>query len=232
MSFCCARFLRLLIAIVAACGLVSCSSRLVTVSDAPARTEPTGSGWGDIYHKRADAARGWKYIVLHHSATAGGSDRSFDKYHREKGYGGLAYHFVIGNGRGLEDGELVEGFRWKEQIGGTHCSNRAWYHDVFGIGICLVGDFNKKPPTGDQIDTLVATLKILIARLHIERTNILGHNAVPQSLTRWTPTAITTRIIPGKFEKSGCPGALFPINAILERVFRELAEERKKKEEA
>ena len=56
---------------------------------------------------------GWKYIILHHSATDEGNAKNFDDYHREKKKWkyGLAYHFVIGNGTDSRDGEIEESLR-------------------------------------------------------------------------------------------------------------------------
>jgi hypothetical protein len=84
--------------------------------------------------------RDWKYIVIHHSATAFGSDTEFDRYHRRKGCleNGLGYHFVIGNGSGIPDGEIEIGNRRLDQIDGAHASVEEYNH--YGIGI--VGNFN------------------------------------------------------------------------------------------
>ena len=50
----------------------------------------------------------WKYIVLHHTATPEGTFRGIDSVHRERHMeNGIAYHFLIGNGRGMRDGETV-----------------------------------------------------------------------------------------------------------------------------
>ena len=59
----------------------------------------------------------WKGIVIHHSGTKMGSAKGMDRVHREerKMANGLAYHFVIGNGRGMKDGEVYIGNRWKKQ---------------------------------------------------------------------------------------------------------------------
>ena len=64
--------------------------------------------------------RTWKYIVIHHSATDSGSAASFDRSHRKRGWDGLGYHFVIGNGRGTGDGVVEVGYRWTRQVTGAH----------------------------------------------------------------------------------------------------------------
>jgi LysM repeat protein len=95
----------------------------------------------------------WKYIVAHHSATTQGSAKSFDRVDRKHGMkNGLAYHFVIGNGQGTPDGEIEIGSRWTRQLHGGHVSK--WEFNNHGIGICLVGNFEKTRPTQKQLESL------------------------------------------------------------------------------
>ena len=92
----------------------------------------------------------WKYIVAHHSATPYGNASSYDKVDRTHGMeNGLAYHFVIGSGRDSGDGEIEIGSRWTKQLHGGHVSK--WSYNNHGIGICLVGNFEKTKPTGRQM---------------------------------------------------------------------------------
>ncbi|KKO18072.1 MAG: N-acetylmuramoyl-L-alanine amidase [Candidatus Brocadia fulgida] len=102
------------------------------------------------------SVRNWRYIVIHHSASASGSAAQFDKYHREKRRweNGLGYHFVIGNGNGAPDGKIEIGNRWISQIDGAHAGVQEYNH--YGIGICLVGNFNESYPTAAQMASLSA----------------------------------------------------------------------------
>lgn len=158
---------------------------------------PVNYSWLDYdnwYYKKSNVYKGWKYIVVHHSATNAGSVKAFHKFHTKQGYGGIAYHFVIGNGKGMKDGEVKETFRWKQKISGTHVSVNSWEHNVFGIGIALVGNFEKMPPTKSQM----AALKKLTSRLqiahHIKRKNIFGHKHVKYDDAS------------GRTEQTVCPG--------------------------
>ena len=104
-----------------------------------------------IYPNKAD--RPWRYIVLHHSASASGNYDQIDGEHRKiLGIDGCGYHFVIGNGTGSGDGQIEVAQRWINQKQGVHCRN-ARTHDVdeYGIGICLVGDLDQQPPSPRQI---------------------------------------------------------------------------------
>ena len=72
-------------------------------ADRPVRTQaaaPADLLW------RAQGYRPWRYIVIHHSATASGNAAEFDREHRARGWDGLGYHFVIDNGVGGPDGRV------------------------------------------------------------------------------------------------------------------------------
>lgn len=133
----------------------------------------------------------WKYIVIHHSATKRGNAKMFERYHRGRGMqNGLAYHFVIDNGTcDRYDGQLEIGYRWKKQLPGGHC-RQSWVNEA-GIGICLVGNFNKTRPTWRQMRTLVNLVQELRKKHNIPVKNVVGHGKI-------------------KGEKSQCPGRYFP----------------------
>jgi hypothetical protein len=103
----------------------------------------------------------WKNIIAHHSAIRHGNAKVYGREHKRRGMvNGLAYHFVIGNGVDSGDGEIEIGPRWTRQIEGGHVKSRAY--NLTSIGICLVGDFEKFKPTGNQItafEELVSYLK-------------------------------------------------------------------------
>ncbi len=143
----------------------------------------------------------WRHIVIHHSASASGSAKSFDRFHREERRmpNGLAYHFVIGNGRGMEDGEIQIGNRWKKQIEGGHLTSYAL--NQISIGICLVGDFQKTKPTTRQMKQLEALVKYLMKRTNIPVSRVTTHTLIHPKHTL-------------------CPGKNFPTKA-----FRKALEE-------
>ncbi|MEM7390799.1 MAG: LysM peptidoglycan-binding domain-containing protein [Verrucomicrobiota bacterium] len=120
----------------------------------------------------------WKYIVIHHSASVRGTMAGMDEYHRKKRRmeNGLAYHFVIGNGYGMGDGEIGIGNRWKRQIRGGHLASE--YQNERSIGICLVGNFEKKPPTRKQIASTRALLNHLMKRCRLGTGAIKTHKQI------------------------------------------------------
>lgn len=166
--------------------------------------------WHDLYYKKTEIAKGWKYIIIHHSATDSGSTKAFHRYHSDQGYGGLCYHFVIGNGKGAPDGSVEEGFRWKDQMAGTHLDINSWYHNIFGIGICLVGNFEKNEPSEKQIKSLKELVKRLCKKYNIPKNNVLKHNQVPIGQMNWNAKGIKINYEKGKKAKTNCPGKKFP----------------------
>ncbi|MBM3458655.1 MAG: N-acetylmuramoyl-L-alanine amidase, partial [Armatimonadetes bacterium] len=147
---------------------------------------------------RADnGSNPWKYIVIHHSASPSGNAAAFDRLHRSKGWDCVAYHFVITNGRGGPDGGLETGDRWRQQKHGAHAGGlwrgapghlRNEYNE-FGIGICLVGNFQQGGPTAAQLETLAALVRRLQEQFQIPADRILGHRHV---------------------RDTACPGSRFP----------------------
>jgi hypothetical protein len=121
------------------------------------------------------AARPWKWIVIHHSATPSGSAAVFDKMHREKGWDELGYHFVIGNGTDSGDGQVEVGSRWPKQKWGAHAKTPDNRFNDFGIGICLVGNFDIERPTARQMQSLAKLTAYLMRTYNIPANNVLGH---------------------------------------------------------
>ena len=138
----------------------------------------------------------WRFIVVHHSATPNGTVAGMDAYHRKKRHmeNGLAYHFVIGNGRGMPDGQIAIGSRWKRQIKGGHLASPALNEK--SIGICLVGNFNKTRPTSKQMQSLNALVSYLVQRCRPGSHAVKLHKQINTRPTE-------------------CPGRLFPTKALV-----------------
>jgi N-acetyl-anhydromuramyl-L-alanine amidase AmpD len=125
--------------------------------------------------------KGWKAIVIHHSATQKGNAEDFDEYHKNgHHWKGIGYDFVIGNGNGSSDGSVEVTFRWEQQIAGAHVGDTPgnWANED-AVGICLVGDFTKTHPTPRQMDALVKLIHFLQRRYRIPESRIYGHSDTP-----------------------------------------------------
>jgi hypothetical protein len=120
-------------------------------------------------------ANHWMWIVIHHSDSDYGSAAIIDKWHRDRGFDELGYHFVIGNGTDSGDGQIEVGPRWTKQKWGAHDNALDNRYNTNGIGICLVGDFNKTHPTEAQRKSLIRLVVYLMRTYRIPLSHVLGH---------------------------------------------------------
>lgn len=111
-----------------------------------------------------------KFLVIHHSAVANRLNpdqfRAIDTYHRNKGWGGCGYHFVI-----VANGKVYAGR--PENAVGAHCKEQGM--NLKSLGICLTGDFDHDKPTDQQIFALRDLLKKLTKKYGISKNNIMFH---------------------------------------------------------
>jgi len=140
----------------------------------------------------------WECIVIHHSATDYGGARRFDTGHKEKGWDGLGYHFVIGNGSDTRDGLVEVGPRWTEQRTGAHCRSPEDYYNEHGIGICLVGNFDEGPPSAAQQQSLTKLVRYLCRKYDIPASRVYTHGGVTH--------------------QTRCPGSHFDLKALRKSI--------------
>lgn len=146
-------------------------------------------------------ARNWKYIVLHHTATNSGDVESIHESHlknKDKNgnpWLGIGYHFVIGNGNGMANGEIEPTFRWKQQIQGAHAGVADY--NQHGIGIVLVGNFEDEPPSEAQLESVKKLILALTREYDISSSQIVGH---------------------GDVKPTECPGTHFPLAEIRRKI--------------
>jgi hypothetical protein len=122
------------------------------------------------------AARPWRGIVIHHSATTTGGAAKFDRDHRDKGWDELGYDFVIGNGSDTGNGQVEVGPRWVKQKIGAHAKSSDNRYNEYYIGICLVGNFDEERPTPQQMASLEKLVVYLMRTYHIQPDMIVGHS--------------------------------------------------------
>ncbi len=120
-------------------------------------------------------ARNWRWIVIHHSATPTGSAATFDRMHKEKGWDELGYHFVIGNGTNSGNGQVEVGGRWRAQKWGAHAKTADNRYNDYGIGICLVGNFDVEKPTAQQQQSLAKLVAFLEKTYKVSGDRVIGH---------------------------------------------------------
>ena len=165
-----------------------------TLRTIPRQTNVVVNPW-----KPAVAARDWKHIVIHHTASATGNVNSIHESHLKKKdkngnhWMGIGYHFVIGNGNGMGDGEIESTFRWREQLHGAHAG--ANEYNQHGIGIALVGNFENAPPSPAQLAAVKRLVAVMKSEYGIGSNKVIGHKDV---------------------KATACPGKFFPIAEVSE----------------
>ncbi|MBG83651.1 MAG: hypothetical protein CMJ40_03780 [Phycisphaerae bacterium] len=121
----------------------------------------------------------WRGIVIHHLGEPFGTAESVHRRHLGWGYQGLGYHFLIGNGNGLADGEVHVGYRWNQQLPGAHVVGESGqYHNERSIGICLVGNGQRRGFTDRQIRHLTRLVQRLQQELRIPADQVQLHSSV------------------------------------------------------
>lgn len=101
----------------------------------------------------------WSGIVIHHSASDSTTTiDDIDRWHREFGWDGCGYHYVI-----HWDGSIHEGRPIHKT--GAHAYGRNSTH----VGICLIGNDEFSPAQIESLKTLVVKLKKKFPIKNIER---------------------------------------------------------------
>lgn len=109
------------------------------------------------------------HIVVHHSATTGGTPEAFARHHvHTLGWPGIGYHYVI-----ARDGLIYK----------CHPATTISYHasgaNAYSIGVCLVGNFDVERPSEEQRTALIELLRELMGAYGIPCAHVIGHREVP-----------------------------------------------------
>ncbi len=112
----------------------------------------------------------WRRIELDSSGTEIGDARTLGQFQKDvQGVkGGLAWHFLIGNGTRSDDGEIEAGPRWDHQVPAAMALAGS---DVETLHVALVGDFHHHAVTDAQLaalDELVDYLRAKIGLVEVE----------------------------------------------------------------
>lgn len=112
-------------------------------------------------------------IILHCSATPEGKDykaKDIRKWHKDKGWQDIGYHFVVDLDGTIEPGRDVDKV-------GAHCLN----HNSNSIGICYIGGCDKTMQAKDtrtdaQKDALLDLVFLLMKQYHLSLNQVHCHN--------------------------------------------------------
>jgi len=126
-------------------------------------------------------------ILIHHTGAEEKDTAQVKRYHLSRGWRDIGYNFVI-----ERDGKVVDGRSL--DISGAHARG----FNSKAIGVALIGNFEKRLPTEQQLKALAKLLLKLIKDHGIKPLQVFGHNEKKRTL---------------------CPGKYFP----MERVKNDLA---------
>lgn len=173
------RWERIVLAVVLIVGLGAVAWLALPQPSAP--LEPLS--WDALRPARDVALRPWRWIVIHHSATPGGTAAGIDHEHRDiRGWEGIGYHLLIGNGRGTPEGRIEATFRWRGQEQGAHAGPAPAQqpYNELGIGLCVIGDYRSSAPSPLVERRLVELCALLIQHCPtLTPEAIIGHGDVP-----------------------------------------------------
>lgn len=106
------------------------------------------------------------HLAIHHSLTDGGDYEAFSRYHVESNnWPSIGYTYVIN-----KDGSVDQCLDLN--VKSYHVGN----HNDYSLGICMVGDFRDSKPTEPQYQSLIELCKMLMEKLNIPASNVLGHS--------------------------------------------------------
>lgn len=121
---------------------------------------------------RRRALRDIRRIVLHHSATDTGTPEAFARYHvQSQGWPGIAYHYVI----------MRDGTAYKTQEASV-MSYHAAGANKDGLGICMVGNFDRYDPPLAQLRACLELCIDLCRAYNIPVAGVIGHREVPGTM--------------------------------------------------
>ena len=140
----------------------------------------------------------WTSIVIHHSNTPAGDANSVARLQGATDASGIGYHFIIGNGQGIADGSIEVASRWNRQEPGAHVaaiakssnppvtvllvSNKnmpsADELNRHAVGICLIGNGDRRPFTDNQMRELATLVRRLQRELNMSADKVFLHSDV------------------------------------------------------
>ena len=150
-----------------------------------------------------------RYLVVHTAAFDGDDcDASLiDSWHKQRGWRGLGYHFVILNDRHRykADGTIESGVApdspGSHTAGIDHCS----------LGICCAGHGDREDFTPAQYKSLVNLLAELLIKHNLPVSQVIGHREINQILEK-------DNLPPRYRTRKSCPGQKVDLDHLRERI--------------
>lgn len=143
--------------------------------------------WNSVIRAASPLRNGrWNYIIVYQSGGLSGNATELSEgkdvggtikpQHAGNMTQGANFHFVVDNARnglGNPDGYVQRGLAWQEQL--STAPYFSWpyltpYHYsayANAVGVCIIGDINRKGYSSSQIRSTVSLIKALERRLNI-----------------------------------------------------------------
>lgn len=148
-----------------------------------------------------------RYIVLHHNGVPGRTVDDIRRTHRAKGWSDTGYHYVI-----HEDGSVHPGRPLLRANGRINSGAHVEGLNVRTIGVCLIGNGNKRPFLPEQMLALRSLVGALQAQFGVPASRVIGH--------RETRALVAPDVATSK----ECPGRLFDLEAFRASLSTPLAQ--------
>jgi len=157
-----------------------------------------------------------KYLVIHTAAFEGQDcDASLiDSWHKQRGWRGLGYHFVILNDRhrykadGTVEVGITTGKPGSHTVGIDHCS----------IAICCAGHGDHDDFTPAQYDSLIELLAALSLEHKLPVRRIIGHREINRIFEK-------DNLPPRYRTRKSCPGQKVDLDSLRARVTEVLGDQ-------
>tara|TARA_B100000676_G_C17483595_1_gene534649 strand:+ start:176 stop:604 length:429 start_codon:yes stop_codon:yes gene_type:complete len=111
-------------------------------------------------------------IIIHHSASPVSTTvEDIDRWHKERGWRGIGYHFVC-----LEDGTIAPGRHINKR--GAHTKGE----NYDSIGLCVTGNFQDYHCPKPRFDKLMAFVGELIEKYDLSWDHVFYHKQFANTL--------------------------------------------------
>ncbi len=145
--------------------------------------DPFEPAEGEISEKKPSNLDKVEYIVIHCTASAFGNVATIDKWHKERGWSGIGYHYLILNGYQKKDD--LYNISWDGAVKNGRSTNKTGAHakgyNNRSIGIAFVDicdgmksiDARMTPQQQESLIKIVSELK---DKYDVSINHIIGHN--------------------------------------------------------
>ena len=116
----------------------------------------------------------WNSIEIYYSNTKAGNIRQLVALSGLASPDDINCHFVICNGSGGRDGEIMAAEKWQRQW--SIVPSQKWYGSNQTIRICLIADGKTVHPTDFQRKRLDALIEVLSRKFNIRPQNVYHPN--------------------------------------------------------